>query len=703
MTPDEILKKLEIYPDKDAFQLGCTARTTLNVHAQQQRAFNLIWSLQCVGKLGPGKSVGIIGAGIAGITAAGAAVATGASVRVYDKAASVMHLQDGNQTRFLHPNIALWPDPAFGFPLTELPFLNWRAETAGNVVAQLLRQWKTIVQLSQGRAVVQLGCEIERVYWNPVMAPKVSLKIKGRTRAAHHDILIVAAGYGIESPTLSNTPSYWRNDDIAQPVLDSVEKKKYLVSGTGDGGLIDVLRLTIGDFHHQNFIQAVMYDSWLIGQGRSIQKSLNKLTKGVDASTVWKLFIDKKRTPKNAALFLDLRRKDTTVWLNATKDYPSRTKAQLLQRLCVALLIRKGIVRYIPGRLVSVFSNANNERLALIRNDAGDQYLPVDEVIERHDATRTLPKLFPNDPDLFNRLIDKWETTPGRTWQDQYPVGYFADYLKEANLEDSYKIGFLLQDLSVQALRQGVEKCFARLGYNGPCALPREVLDWIERIAISRDATDHIDCYWVPPDYFAPPNYLVQQFTLSLEPCFITQFFGVDPPQSAFSLRIYVPGDVVQTKQGTQEIIVRQRFCLCLTTNSRQLIEELLRGDQLPYHLFRTYLGSQFEKYLQDNFPAAPNEPQPRPTSLVSCDTEVFIVSGADNNERKYFESHCIKGMLQAHSLLRVPIALEILLNRWPTTKVHGIGWAVLHARTLIRTQQQGNRLLQWNPTRYCD
>ena len=341
VTPEEVLDKMRIFADKEVYQLGCTARTTLNVYAQQQRAFNLIWSLHRAGKLGPGKSVGIVGAGISGITAAAAAFATGASVRIYDRAASIMHLQEGNQTRFLHPNITMWPDPAFGFPLTELPFLNWRAETAGNVAAQICRQWHTIVRLSQGRIVVKSDCQIERVYWNPAKAPKVSLKLNKSTRAAHHDLLLIAAGYGEEAPTLSNTPSYWRNDDLAQPVLGSAGKKKYLVSGTGDGGLIDVLRLTIGEFHHQKFIQAIMFDKWLIRQGETIQSKLSKLKKGEAASNIWAPFLSKKKTPADAAQFLKMVRSDTQVWLNATREYPSRTSAQLLHRLCVAWLIRK--------------------------------------------------------------------------------------------------------------------------------------------------------------------------------------------------------------------------------------------------------------------------------------------------------------------------------------------------------------------------
>ena len=108
MEPAELLDKLRVYVGSNIYQVGCTA-SRLNVHAQQQRAFNLVWALQRFDGL-QNRRVAIIGGGIAGITAASAAAAAGASVWLYEKKGTLMHLQAGNQTRFLHPSIALWPE-----------------------------------------------------------------------------------------------------------------------------------------------------------------------------------------------------------------------------------------------------------------------------------------------------------------------------------------------------------------------------------------------------------------------------------------------------------------------------------------------------------------------------------------------------------------------------------------------------------------
>ena len=55
--------------------------------------------------------------------------------------------------------------------------------------------------------------------------------------------MIMAVGYGLEK---DNTLSYWRNDTLGQPSL-AEPHRTYLVSGQGDGAMIEVLRLRISN------------------------------------------------------------------------------------------------------------------------------------------------------------------------------------------------------------------------------------------------------------------------------------------------------------------------------------------------------------------------------------------------------------------------------------------------------------------------
>src|SRR5258708_5764514 len=64
----------------------------------------------------------------------------------------------------------------------------------------------------------------------------------------------MATGFGLErssSPYL--TSSYWRNEQIAQPILDG-GPRSYVVSGYGDGALVDVCRLTIERFRQDTIV-----------------------------------------------------------------------------------------------------------------------------------------------------------------------------------------------------------------------------------------------------------------------------------------------------------------------------------------------------------------------------------------------------------------------------------------------------------------
>ncbi|UPJ47661.1 hypothetical protein IVB30_31000 [Bradyrhizobium sp. 200] len=72
--------------------------------------------------------------------------------------------------------------------------------------------------------------------------------------SAAFDTVIMAAGFGLErlsSPY--HTSSYWRNEQIAQPILDGGQRS-YVVSGYGDGALVDVCRLTIERFRQDTIV-----------------------------------------------------------------------------------------------------------------------------------------------------------------------------------------------------------------------------------------------------------------------------------------------------------------------------------------------------------------------------------------------------------------------------------------------------------------
>jgi hypothetical protein len=61
-------------------------------------------------------------------------------------------------------------------------------------------------------------------------------------------------GFGLERVSAKyRTPSYWRNEQFGQPVLDG-GRTRYVVSGFGDGALVDLCRLRIERFRQDTIV-----------------------------------------------------------------------------------------------------------------------------------------------------------------------------------------------------------------------------------------------------------------------------------------------------------------------------------------------------------------------------------------------------------------------------------------------------------------
>ena len=90
------------------------------------------------------------------------------------------------------------------------------------------------------------------------------------------DTIVLAAGFGWERINSFNTASYWRNEQLAQPNL-TVDRTRYLVSGSGDGALVDVCRLTIERFR-QDTILYELFGKKLEATEEQLRKDLASLS-----------------------------------------------------------------------------------------------------------------------------------------------------------------------------------------------------------------------------------------------------------------------------------------------------------------------------------------------------------------------------------------------------------------------------------------
>lgn len=153
--------------------------------------------------------------------------------------------------------------------MADLPIFNWTAGRASDVAAQILLEWRELARETKEHLLVYCNARhlqiTERVDRKPGLTiewvgdernydgngVKLNASV-GKTKVFDH--VIIAAGYGLEK---DNTLSYWRNDTLGQPSL-AEPHRTYLVSGQGDGAMIEVLRLRISQYRQDRILDELI-------------------------------------------------------------------------------------------------------------------------------------------------------------------------------------------------------------------------------------------------------------------------------------------------------------------------------------------------------------------------------------------------------------------------------------------------------------
>ena len=304
---DRMLRALQYKPRNaertSIYVLGCFERTK-TFAAQHGRALTLIHALHVSNRVQPDTRLVVVGAGISGLTAAVAAAMTGIRVQLIDaepEGKALKHLAGGAH-RYIHPNSYDWPLNEFDQQSSELPFFTWSAADAGVVVDKI------------NEAFSERSAEVERRYGEARILRKCGRRVSLiETIGAEHrvyfehdgdpdkdlefivgDIVVLATGFEKE-PDIAGRPDgdgwllarersphdrplrsepalapfilsrgYWEDDSkafdrVKQGALPQGERKYVIVSGQGDGALIDILRLAIKNFDHGDITQRLCF------------------------------------------------------------------------------------------------------------------------------------------------------------------------------------------------------------------------------------------------------------------------------------------------------------------------------------------------------------------------------------------------------------------------------------------------------------
>jgi hypothetical protein len=251
---------------RNVFVLGSLShREPVTVSVQQTRAINLVHAL-VPERLAPGSRLCVIGAGAAGLTAAAYAIVRGLRVTVLENRKPLWNLR-GCRTRWLHPNLFLhWPDDGWDVTATDLPVMNWYADYACHVGELLWSKYRAYHRMQTGASRDEVVL-VRDVRLEPAASGwSICYSLQGDTqyRTAAFDAVIAAIGFGAEAAMRDAASSvYWLDDAIEREDPHRLDVR-YLISGTGDGGLTDLLRIRLRDFRHHHLRELLLR----LGAGR---------------------------------------------------------------------------------------------------------------------------------------------------------------------------------------------------------------------------------------------------------------------------------------------------------------------------------------------------------------------------------------------------------------------------------------------------
>lgn len=239
--------------------------TRVSFASQQRRALNLVLALHIkkLWPINPRPKIAVIGGGIAGATVAAAAHLHDADVHIYEKEKKLLSTQENSSHRYIHPNINFWSEEQM-CGTTDLPFLNWYESPCNSVLYTITQGWTyfekkmssinyfhELLPLDSGLLYDQ-GVKLKFEKYDPATNSKTIIEEK-------FDLAFITTGFGTERHLVPpQSDSYWSDDTInIGSERDSALCKTH-VSGTGDGGIIDALRITYLGFMAKKIAQYII-------------------------------------------------------------------------------------------------------------------------------------------------------------------------------------------------------------------------------------------------------------------------------------------------------------------------------------------------------------------------------------------------------------------------------------------------------------
>lgn len=398
-SPYEILRSMLVPTRQSVFVLGCLERRVTLLH-QQVRALNLVYALHQLGYC-HGKEVAVVGAGVAGLTAAAAfSEIPGCRVTLLERDGRILPVLDRGESsaeRYLDPVLYEWPGikpDSETFYRYSTPLTSWPSGPQSEVLSHLNREWQKI------RSGVNEVLDARDVRLaQDGLRPSLSWYREDTPYTQPFDLVVLALGFGTERsmPPLDPHP-YWERDDLPELATQS---GSYLVSGAGDGAWTDLFRLAIPGFRQDELMSeylALVPRDVCLDLAKNENRALQDQIVGCDPDQfLTKAYLQMDTPPrllealKNVCKKVPRRR----IVLNAPPSFVS-SGSFIANRFLGSRLIKEKFVELWPGRIAAIGQRPGSSALTVVL-DTGDVGT-FHRVVLRHG---TEPALKEFDSELY--------------------------------------------------------------------------------------------------------------------------------------------------------------------------------------------------------------------------------------------------------------------------------------------------------------
>ena len=387
-TNDEVLTSMSAGVQAPIYVLGSFDQR-ITIYNEQVRALRLSRALIEESVATQGRDICVIGGGVAGITTAIALATKGCNVTLFEKHTEVLAVQENSFHRFVHPHAFSWPITGSVRQDAGLPILDWSADSADKVIVEMRRGVK-FNEEKMNNLAIKRNAEVKQINDSDgTVSVKFELKNTNKIRQLNFDAAIVAIGFGDDSFSTGSfaTESYWTPDN-----LESFSEGAILVSGTGDGGLIDAIRACTKSFDHRELIDSFSRSSDLISIGEqiaSIDEQARQAKKRGKNLLAWDEYDEIDIPEKLVSKFRERSKQNLVVYLNHKNADVLSPNAAIFNKAITLCFIKAGGIDLVQGELANVVIDDSSLEV-VITHDGETQTLSLQAVVVRHG-----PKVVP--------------------------------------------------------------------------------------------------------------------------------------------------------------------------------------------------------------------------------------------------------------------------------------------------------------------